>query len=521
MGFMSERRPRGAPPAWRVLSECAFGLAIIALSCVTARLLPPGFVLADIVMIFLLGVAFVSTRIRLAAAIFTAVLSVLAFEYFFLPPLYSFAVVNPKHLVTFMVMLFVAVTISGLTERLRHEKVDAQQRERRSAALYLVSRELAEGHEIGEFASIAARHIHEVFDCRVVVLLPGPKEGLVQAPTGNVAFDLDAVEMEAARAAINVGRPTGIGTPEGARARGMYLPLSTSRGIIGVLGVLADGRPRLDDPDEVRLLEAFASLLASAVERAELRQAADSAKLEVETERLRSALLSSVSHDLRTPLAAITGAASTLLDDDATLAPPMRTDLLQTMFEEADRLNRWVKNLLDMTRLESGGVHLRREWQPVEEVVGAALNRMEAQLEGRPVETVMPADVTMALFDGVLIEQVLVNLLENAVKYTPPATSISVKVQRQDALLLFEVADRGPGVPKGEEQRIFDKFYRAHRAQGGVGLGLAICRAIVVTHGGVIWVEDRPRGGAAFRFTLPLDERPPDFGSFSQPRLTE
>jgi two-component system sensor histidine kinase KdpD len=517
---MSDRRSLLDRPLWHRFSEYLFGLAIIAVSCLIAHFLPAGAVLADLVMIFLLGVAFASTRVSLPAAIFTAVFSVFAFEYFFLPPLYSFAVVDPKHLVTFTVMLFVAVTISGLTERIRHQREAAQLREQHTAALYSVSRELAEGHQVAEFASIAVRHIHEVFDCRVVVLLLGADDELSHAYAGSLAFRLDDDETTAARRAIETGRPVVNDVASGG-AKGVYLPLPASRGAMGALGVLPAEGHRLDDSDQLRLLEAFASLLASALERGELARAAEHAKLEAETEHLRSALLSSVSHDLRTPLAAITGAASALLDDDAALAPPTRQDLLQTVFEEADRLNRWVANLLDMTRVESGGVHLRKEWQPLEEVIGAALSRMEVGLEQRPVETELPGDVSMALLDGVLVQQVLVNLLENAVKYTPPASPISVSVRRENGALLFEIGDRGPGVPAGQEERIFDKFYRANKAKGGVGLGLAICRALVITHGGRMWAENRPQGGAAFRFTLPFEEKPPEFDALAQPRLME
>jgi len=224
---MSEVRPFvDARRLWRHVSEYFFGLGIIALSCLIASFLPPGFVLADLVMIFLLGVAFASTRIRLAAAIFTAVFGVLTFEYFFLPPLHTFAVVDPKHLVTFTVMLFVAVTISGLTERIRHQKEAAQQRERHTGALYSVSRELAEGRQVGEFAAIAARHIHEVFDCRVVVLLEGAEHELSHAYASEFSFELDDSERDAARLAMERARPTGGGTAF-ARSKGVYLPLSS------------------------------------------------------------------------------------------------------------------------------------------------------------------------------------------------------------------------------------------------------------------------------------------------------
>jgi two-component system, OmpR family, sensor histidine kinase KdpD len=230
----------------------------------------------------------------------------------------------------------------------------------------------------------------------------------------------------------------------------------------------------------------------------------------VETERMRNAVLSAVSHDLRTPLATITGATSTLLEQKDEQDPAVRRELIQSVYDEAVRLDRLVNNLLYMTRLEAGAVQVHKEWLPIEEVVGAALGRLESQLQGHVVKTHLPSDLPLVPLDGVLIEQVLWNLLDNALKYAPPGSSIDLSATVRDDELIIEVADRGPGVPSGNEQRIFDKFYRAAPAgTRGVGLGLTICRGIVEAHGGRIWMENRPEGGAAFRFTLPLEgERP-------------
>jgi two-component system sensor histidine kinase KdpD len=226
---------------------------------------------------------------------------------------------------------------------------------------------------------------------------------------------------------------------------------------------------------------------------------------------MRSSLLSSVSHDLRTPLASITGASSTLLEGRATLDPTTQDELLQTVYDEAKRLNRLVGNLLDMTRIESGSVQVQKEWQPLEEVVGAALTRMESQLRDHPTTAKLPVDLPLVPLDSVLIEQVLINLLENAVKYTPVGSPITLSASATPEAISVEIADGGPGIPRGDEERIFDKFYRAASAstQHGAGLGLAICRGIVEAHGGRIWAENRPGGGAVFRFTLPLEGAPP------------
>ena len=262
-------------------------------------------------------------------------------------------------------------------------------------------------------------------------------------------------------------------------------------------------------PDQLHLLETFTNQTALAIERARLSEETERSQLQIETERMRNTLLSSVSHDLRTPLAAITGAASGILQHKEDLDAHNR-ELAQIAYEEAERLNRLVGNLLDMTRLEGGGVRVEKEWQPLEEVVGTALMRLGAMLDDHPLTTHLPDDLPLVPIDSVLIEQVLVNLLENAVKYTPSGTPIDLSAWAEDREVVVEVADRGPGLPPGEEERIFDKFYRVRPSiAGGAGLGLAICRAVIAAHGGRLWATNRPEGGASFRFTLPLDGEPP------------
>jgi two-component system sensor histidine kinase KdpD len=254
------------------------------------------------------------------------------------------------------------------------------------------------------------------------------------------------------------------------------------------------------------LMESFANQAALAIERVRLADEAQQARLQIETEQLRNSLLSSVSHDLRTPLAAITGAASSLMDDEAELEPATRHEMAQAIYEEANRLNRLLRNLLDMTRLESGALQVNRESQPLEEVIGAALSRLEEALADRVVNIQLPDDLPFVPIDSVLIEQVFINLLENALKYTPPDRPIDLSASTDGTVVILAVADHGPGLPVGDEQRIFEKFYRARAAQNGsgVGLGLTICRGIIEAHGGRIWAENRSGGGAVFRFTLPI-----------------
>jgi two-component system sensor histidine kinase KdpD len=284
---------------------------------------------------------------------------------------------------------------------------------------------------------------------------------------------------------------------------------------LGVVGVypsvfLNPHQPRRAfTPDQFHLLETFANHTALAIERARLTEEMGKAQLQIEAERMRSSLLSSVSHDIRTPLASIIGATTGLLRHKENL-DTHAYELAQIANEESERLNRWVGNLLQMTRLESGNIKVEKEWQPLEEVVGTTLLRLEEMLTDHPLKTNLPGDLPFVLFDSVLIEQVLVNLLENAVKYTPPGSPIDLSAWAEGQVVVVEVADRGPGLPPGEEERIFDRFYRVHpTAAGGIGLGLTICKAIVEAHGGRVWAANRAGGGAVFRFTLPLKGEPP------------
>jgi two-component system sensor histidine kinase KdpD len=458
--------------------------------------------IADVVMIFLLGVVLVAMRLGYGPSLVAAVLSVVAFDVFFIPPYYSFTVYDLRHTVTFAVMFIVALVISNLTQRIRTQADAARDRERRTADLFAVSRELGGATSLESLAAIAASHVRSIFSSKVALLLRSP-EGVLSAAVAD--FDLDEKDREVAGWVFSHGRPAGATTDTLSSSRALFVPLVAARGRAGVLAVLATPESRVSDPNERQLLETIARLVGSALERAELAEEARRAHLRAETEQLRNALLSSVSHDLRTPLAVITGSTSALLGEGAPKDEPARRELLRTAHDESLRLNRLVRNLLDMTRLEAGALVLNEEPQPIEEVVGAALERMEDRLRGRDVQTEIPADLPLAPFDAVLVEQVLINLLENATKHTPPGSPVRVAARAQGDHLEVEIADRGPGVPQGDAERIFDKFYRAGDGKGGgAGLGLTICRGIVQAHGGRIWVEPRDGGGASFRFTLPL-----------------
>jgi two-component system sensor histidine kinase KdpD len=482
---------------------------------------------ANLIMVLLLGVVAVAIAGGRGPSVLATVLSVLAFNFLFVEPRLTFAVSDSRYLVTFSVMLLVGLVISTLVVRFRWQAEAARQRERRTAALYGLSRELASVRGLESLVRAAVRHIHEVFDSRVVVLLP-TGSGRLQ-PWGSVAgwardlgseqvFAPSASEQGVAQWVFDHHEMAGLGTNTLPSSEAIYLPLNGSERTVGVLGVRPDEPRRLRAPEQIHLLETFANQTALAVERATLAAEAERAQVSAETERMRAALLSSVSHDLRTPLAVITGAISSLLHGDRALDTETRSELLRTAYQEAERLNRLVGNLLDMTRLEAGAIQVRKEWQPLEEVVGAALTRLEgtpddaAALREHPLTIDLPAELPLVPLDGVLIEQVLVNLLDNALKHTPDGTPITVRAWSEPNHVVVEVADRGPGLPPDLKQQVFDKFTRGAAPSNGresVGLGLAICRGMVEAHGGRIWVEPGASGGASFRFTLPLSGRPP------------
>jgi two-component system sensor histidine kinase KdpD len=521
-GMEEESKPLPLPslePTSRT-PNYTWGALVVAICTVLAALMYPYFDEANLIMVYLLGIVAVATRFGRGPSILASVLSVAAFDFFFVPPFFTFEVSDVQYLITFGIMLLVALVISTLTTRIKRQAEAARERERRTSALYAMSRDFASQRDVKSLLRTAVEHINEVFDSQVVIMLPnasgrlqawGRFAGWWPADDGKrTIFAPDASDQGVAQWVYDHGQPAGQATDTLPGARALFLPLIASHGTVGVLGVRSAQPRRFVSPEQQHLLETFANQIALAIERANLADQARQAQLDAETERMRSSLLSSVSHDLRTPLATITGATSSLLEAEPSFDAATRHELIQTIFDEANRLNRLVGNLLDMTRLESGAIEIRKEWQPAEEVIGAALARLDTSLRDRPIDIDLPPDGGLAPFDGVLIEQVLVNLLENAIKYTPPGSPIDITAHSRDYMLTISVADRGPGVPPGDEERIFDKFYRIESARGGVGLGLTICRAIVAAHGGRIWAANQPGGGAIFTFTLPLEGTPPN-----------
>jgi two-component system sensor histidine kinase KdpD len=504
---------RAAPPVdWMGYGQA---IGVVTVCTGVAWLMFPRFAPANLIMVYLLGTVLAAWRLGRGPSILVSILSVAAFDFFFVTPYLTFAVSDTQYLVTFAVMLAVAILISTLTTRVRAQAEASRQRERRTAVLYSMTQELASQRGLDELLRATTRHIAEVFGSRVAMFLPGPDGQLVRRAGELGAGPDGASELGVARWVCEHGQLAGRGSATLPGARALYLPLTAARGTVGVLGLVPSSDEAFAAPEQLHLLETFAAQTALAIERVALVEEAQQAHLRSETERLRNSLLSAVSHDLRTPLATITGSASALVEQEAGLDAAARRELAQAIQEEAERLNRLVHNLLEMTRLESGGIHVRKDWHPLEEVVGSALERMEKYLGARQVMIDLPPDLPLVPLDPLLIEQVLINLLDNATKYTPEASPIEITAFVENRVLHVVVADRGPGFAPGEETRVFDKFYRGQEAgtRSGAGLGLAIARGIVEAHGGLIAAEGRPGGGALFRFTLPLAAEPPEVRS--------
>lgn len=484
--------------------------ALVVLVLTAAALLGRDVIhLPDVVMLYLLAILVASFRLGRGPAIFASTLCVASYDFFFVPPFHTLSVEHARHTLTFAMMFGLGVGVSGLTARLRRQERDARVREAHTATLYALSQELLGVPDRDRAGEIAARHAAAAFGGAAAVLLRGEDGELCVPKTDVAGRQLDPEDLAVARWALHHGRPAGAGTGIIPDAPVTCLPLDAGVAPLGVLVLL---RPSTEIIDVARrgFLEVFARQVAFAIERLRLAEEARAATQRARTEQMRSALLSAVSHDLRTPLATITGAGTALRDERGRLGPGQREELVDTICTEAERLERLVGNILDMMRIESGGMSLRRDWIPLEEVLGSALVRLDARLQGRDVSTDLPEGLPLVPLDPVLFEQVFVNLFENAVKYTPAGTPLAIAARVAEGILEIEVADRGPGIPAGLEERIFEKFQRGTQTGGGgVGLGLPICRGIVEAHGGTMSAAQRDGGGAVFRIRLPLRESPP------------
>ena len=458
---------------------------------------------ANIIMVYLVGVMVIATRCRRRHAVAASVLSVAAFDFFYVVPYLTFAIADTQYLFTFAVMLAAALVISGMAARVREQVEAGRARERRTAALYALASDLARSVTEAEVADAVVRHLGASLEADVILLLANDRGALTEAAARG-AGALNGHERSVASWGLEHRQMVGRWTDTLPGGRLLWVPLLGSRGAVGMLGIDLVAAPTTD---QGHLLEALSTQAALAIERLRLVAAAREADLLIEAERFRATLLSAVSHDLRTPLASISGSASGLLDPGLSRAE--HDELAASVVNETRRLNRLIADILQVTRLESGAVTLEKEWQPIEEALGAALSRVEDDLGHRAVQVQLPPDLPMVPADGLLLEQLFFNLLENAAKYTPEGALVTVRGWAEPGWVVVEVADSGPGLPSGSEERVFERFVQLGEGVRGVGLGLTICRGIVMAHGGTIWAENLPAGGVAFRFRLPLEGQAP------------
>jgi two-component system sensor histidine kinase KdpD len=487
-------------------------LVYLILATGLAFLMYPYFDLPNLIMVYLLGVMATAIQCGRGPAILNSLLSVLAFDFCFVPPRWTFTVEEAKYIVTFGVMFLTAVGISYLASLIKRQAEAAGLQERQTAAMYALSGQLASTRGVEKVLLVSVKHFSEIFQCQAVALLPDEK-GKLHVAAGDVTtfFQKDILkELGVAQWAYDAGQIAGWGTQNIPDSPILYVPLQATDATLGVLA-LRPSDPQSEYwllPEQLRhrLLESLAKQVALAFEVERLQKTALAAQVVVETERLRSSLLGSLTHDFQTPLAAIMGSASSLLDLQGKIDHGQAQEMLANIYDEAERLSRLVNNLLDISMLQTGYLKLHKELQPLEEVVGAALNRLEKRLAGRPITTSLPADLPMVPLDASLAEHIFINLLENSLKYTPPGSPLAIAAVSNDDEIEVEVADQGPGLPPDDLEKIFEMYYRGAEdiGQKGYGLGLSICRAIVQAHGGRIWAANRTGGGAAIRFTFPL-----------------
>lgn len=500
-----DTRPFDALPYLAALSAVAlaFGISLLAES-----VLGP-----NVDLIFLTAVVGTAVRYGLWPSLLAALTASLTYNFFFLPPIYTFTIADPANVAAFLLFSALAVLISRLAARGWHQTVAAQERVRVVESLYGFSRKLAGAGALDDVLWATAYQIAMMLKVRVVLLLPD--NGSIAVKAGYPPEDaLDEADLAAAKWAWEKARPAGRDSDALPGAKWLFMPMRTGRGAIGIVGISRDGPAPLLRADQRRLLDALADQGALAIERVHLVEDIDRVHRTAETERLRSALLTSISHDLKTPLAGILGSAGALRDLSQSFDAQSKDDLLSTIIEESERLNRFIANLLDMTKLESGAVVPNTAAHDVGEVVGSALERASKILAGHRVEVEISPELPMVMVDAVLFEQVLFNLLDNAAKYAPPATTVRIASWRDDESVKLQVLDEGEGIPDADLERIFDKFYRARKGdqvRAGTGLGLAISRGFIEALNGTIVAANRtsPKG-AVFTITLPVvksDER--------------
>ncbi len=486
-------------PFWRY----AIAVLSVLLATIIGHVIRGSLEPTNLVMLYLFITVLAAIFLGRGPALLTSILGVLAFDFFLIPPYMTLAVSDTQYLITFIGLFLVSLIVSTLTARTRELAEAAIQREAHTSALYTLGRDLTSAADLHQVAEIIIAHISQIFGRDVVVFLP--EKGKLRAFASTPDYQPDPNEMAVAAWAYEHDQPAGLGTDTLPAASLRCQPLKTARGQIGVLGIHPKESGRFLNPEQRQTFNAFAHQAALAVERASLAEQARQAELLQVTEKLQTALLNSISHDLRTPLVSITGALSSLREETVRLNQEERNSLLETAYSEAKRLNRLVGNLLNMTRLEANAIHLRLEPCDIQDVIGAALDQLEERLGKKPVAVNVPQDLALVSIDFALFSQALVNVIDNAVKYSSINSQIDIEVAQTEKETSIHIRDRGIGIPEEDLEKVFDKFYRVSRPESvhGTGLGLAICKGIVEAHSGTIKAKNRPGGGTEITITLP------------------
>lgn len=483
----------------------AIAFGIITLATGINLLLYSHIGLSNLVMIYLLGVVAVALFGRIGPSNFASLLSVLAFDYFFIPPRFSFAVANAGYLITLVIMAFVAQVISQLTILSRRQAEAAGIAESYTSALQALTRQLASSRGIDKLLAIAVSYLSENFDSEVLALLPEDGRLTIRARYQSTQL-LNAKEQSIAQWVFDLNQMAGLGTDTLSSSDALYVPLLGSQGSVGVLRVRPRDPNRLLVPEKMHFLEACANQIALALEVDRLQEQARKSELQTETDQVRNALLQSVSHDLRTPLIAIMGSASSLTEMGKELDKRAIHKLADAIYFESEQLNRLINNLLQITYLDGDAVKLEKILCSLKDTIEVVLKALSREIGNKPIEIILPDDLPQIPLDKILIEQVFENLIDNAIKFTPCDSVIEITADLQNDCVVVYIKDHGPGITSDEVDRLFEKFYRGRMltSERGLGLGLAICRSIIVAHGGAIWAENRKDGGAMFCFTLPL-----------------
>ena len=470
-----------------------------------ASMLLPFLELTNVVMLYLLGVVFIAFKFGRGPGIFSSFISVASFDFFFVPPRLSFTVSDTQYLLTFSVMFVVALVISNLTSGLRYQAVVAMHRERRSRALYDLGKSLASALTSEHIIEISTHQLSGIFQSKLAILLPDSQEKIVNTSASVLPdSNLKEIDFGIAQWVYDHQQQAGFGTDTLPSNAALYIPLQAPMRTRGVLAIVPENKRMIYLPEQRQLLDTFASQIAIAIERVHYVEIAQDALVTMESERLRNAVLGAISHDLNTPLTTIV-ATSELLKQQTNADDP-RYQYVTMLYEQSIRMRNLVVNLLDMARLQSGKVKLKKEWQLLEEVVGTALRAMKETLVAHQIIIDLPSDLPLLEFDAVLIDRVLCNLLDNVAKYVPSGGKICISAEKKQQEVWVSVADDGPGLPENSKDQIFEKFTRGEKesTKAGVGLGLSICKAIIEAHDGKIWANNKAPHGAIFTFSLPL-----------------